>query len=159
MGCECSTEDVLNFVVAINGTQKAKVFVTVKSECRESSDGCQVTYTVTNDASADTNVSSISVGDHDYIFEDATAKQVLPGQVGTVTVVRPGADCMVTSDGALTLGFPALGGGGPQYKGIRVCTLRQPSDGSPPARAKSGVRRSSTASSTASTPAQPDPGS
>ena len=61
MGCECSTTDVLNIVIEVQGTRKAKVLTTVKSECQDTSDGCQVTYTVTNDASADANVSSRSV--------------------------------------------------------------------------------------------------
>lgn len=123
MGCECSTTDVLNFVIDINGTQKVNVLVTVKSECQETDDGCRVTYTVTNDASANTNVSSLFVaGDH-YIFDVATAQEVLPGQVGTVTVTRPGAECKVTSEGILGVSFPTLGLGEVQYKGICVCTL------------------------------------
>lgn len=123
MGCECSTTDVLNFVIEVNGTQKAKVLVTVKSECQETSDGCQVTYTITNDASADTNVSTFSVAGYNFTFSDTTANEVLPGQVGTVTVTRPGAECKVTSEGSLFVSFPVLGLGGPQYNGICVCTL------------------------------------
>ena len=110
-------------MIAIGGTRKAKVLVTVRSECQETSDGCQVTYTVTNDASADTNVRSLSVAGDDYIFDVATAGEVLPGQVGTVTVTRPGAECKVTSEGILTVDFPTMGFAGVQYKGICVCTL------------------------------------
>jgi hypothetical protein len=128
MSCECSTTDVLNFVIDVNGTQKAKVLVTVKSECQETSDGCQVTYTVTNDASADTNVSALSVAGDTYIFDVTTANEVLPGQVGTVTVTRPGAECKVTSEGTLSVEFPSLGLGGVEYKGICVCTLAKACD-------------------------------
>jgi hypothetical protein len=128
MNCECSTTDVLNFVIDVNGTQKAKVLVTVKSECQETSDGCQVTYTVTNDASADTNVSALSVAGDTYIFDIATASEVLPGQIGTVTVTRPGAECKTTSEGILTLEFPNLSLGGAEYKGICVCSLTKPCD-------------------------------
>jgi hypothetical protein len=128
MSCECSTTDVLDFVTDVNGTHKAKVLVTVKSECEETSDGCRVTYTVTNDASADTNVSSLSVAGDDYIFDIVTASEVLPGQVGTVTVTRPGAECKITSEGALTVEFPTMGLGGAQYKGICVCTLAKACD-------------------------------
>jgi hypothetical protein len=128
MSCKCSTTDVLNFVTEINGTQSTKVLVTVKSECHKTSGGCQVTYTVTNDASANTNVSSLSVAGDNYIFEVATAKEVLPGQAGTVTVTRPGGGCKVTSEGILTVEFPTLGLGGVQYKGICVCTLAKACD-------------------------------
>jgi hypothetical protein len=123
VGCECSTTDVLNIVIEVNGTRKAKVLTTVKSECQDTSNGCKVTYTVTNDASADANVSSLSVAGDDYIFDVATAGEVLPGQVGTVEVTRSGAECKVTSEGILTVDFPTLGLGGVQYKGICVCTL------------------------------------
>jgi hypothetical protein len=115
-------------VTDVNGTQKAKVLVTVKSECQETSDGCRVTYTVTNDASADTNVSALSVAGDNYIFDVATTGEVLPGQVGTVTVTRPGAECKVTSEGTLTVDFPTLGLGGVDYKGICVCTLAKACD-------------------------------
>jgi hypothetical protein len=115
-------------VTDVNGTQKAKVFATVKLECQETSNGCRVTYTVANDASADTNVSGLSVAGDSYIFDILTASEVLPGQVGTVTVTRPGAECKVTSEGALTVEFPALGLGGVEYKGICVCTLAKACD-------------------------------
>jgi hypothetical protein len=128
MSCKCSITDVLNFVTEVNGTQKTKVLVTVKSECQETSEGCRVTYTVTNDVSANTNVSSLSVAGDNYIFDVQTAHEVLPGQVGTVTVTRPGAECKVTSEGILTVEFPTLGLGGGQYKGICVCTLAKACD-------------------------------
>ena len=128
MSCECSTTDVLNFVTDVNGTQKVKVLTMVESECHETSDGCRVTYTVTNDASADTNVSSLSVAGDVYIFDVATAGEVLPGQVGTVAVTRPGAECKVSSEGILTVEFPTLGLAGVQYKGICVCTLAKECD-------------------------------
>lgn len=129
MSCECSTTDILNFVTDVTGTQKTKALVTVKSECRETTEGCQVTYTVINDASADTNVSALSVAGDRYIFDVQTAKEVLPGQTGTVTVTRPGAECKVTSDGILTIEFPTLGLGGVEYKGICVCTLAKSCEG------------------------------
>ena len=123
MRCKCSITDVLNFATQVNGTQKTRVFVTVKSECHETSDGCQVTYTVTNDKSANTNVSSLSVAGDTYLFDVQTAQEVLPGHVGTVTVTRPGGNCKVTSEGILTVEVPTLSLGGVQYKGICVCTL------------------------------------
>ena len=128
MSCKCSITDVLNFATQVNGTQKTRVFVTVKSECHETSDGCQVTYTVTNDKSANTNVSSLSVAGDTYLFDVKTAQEVLPGHVGTVTVTRPGGNCKVTSEGILTVEFPTLGVGGGQYKGICVCTLAKACD-------------------------------
>jgi hypothetical protein len=123
VSCKCSITDVLNFATQVNGTQKTRVFVTVKSECHETSDGCQVTYTVTNDKSANTNVSSLSVAGDTYLFDVKTAQEVLPGHVGTVTVTRPGGNCKVTSEGILTVEVPTLSLGGVQYKGICVCTL------------------------------------
>ena len=122
MACECSTTDVLNIVTEVSGTAKLKVFVTVSSECQETSGGCQVTYTVTNDASANTNVGSLTVAGEHYIFGAETADIVQPGQVGTVTVTRPGAECRVTSGGSLTLDAPSLSLGGLTYGGICVCT-------------------------------------
>jgi hypothetical protein len=120
--------DVVDFVIDVNGTKKVRVLVTVTSECRETDDGCQVTYTVANDASADTNIAALSVGGHLYVFDIATAHEILPGQVGTVTVTRPGAECKVTSEGVLIVDFPALGAGGAEYGGICVCTLTKPCD-------------------------------
>ena len=128
MSCKCSTTDVLHFVTQVNGTLKTKVFVTVKSECKKTSDGCQVTYTVTNDKSANTNVSSLSVAGDTYLFDVQTAQEVLPGHVGTVTVTRPGGNCKVTSEGILTVEVPTLSLGGVQYKGICVCTLAKACD-------------------------------
>jgi hypothetical protein len=128
VSCKCSVTDVLNFATQVNGTQKTRVFVTVKSECHETSDGCQVTYTVTNDKSANTNVSSLSVAGDTYLFDVKTAQEVLPGHVGTVTVTRPGGNCKVTSEGILTVEFPTLGVGGSQYRGICVCTLAKACD-------------------------------
>jgi hypothetical protein len=123
MACQCLTTDVLNFVTEVAGTQKAKVFVTVKSECSETSEGCRVTYTVTNNASADTNVTSLTVAGENYIFGVEPGDVVVPGRVGTVTVTRPGGECTVTSGGSLTVDFPTLELGGVQYGGICVCTL------------------------------------
>jgi len=125
MSCKCSITDVLNIVTDVNGVEKTRVLVTVKSECQKPPRGigCRVTYTVTNDASANTNVSALSVAGDNYIFDSQTAKEVLPGQVGIVTVTRPGAECKITSEGILTVDFPTLGLGGVQYKGICVCTL------------------------------------
>jgi hypothetical protein len=128
MTCECSTTDVLSFVTDVNGAQKAKVLVTVKSECQETSDGCQVTYTVTNDASANTNVESLSVAGDNYIFGVEPGDIILPGHVGTITVTRPGAECEVASEGILTVDFPTLSLGGVQYKGVCVCRLTKECD-------------------------------
>ena len=123
MACECLTTDVLRFTTEVAGTPKAKVFVTVKSECREVDGQCAVIYTVTNDASADTNVTALTVAGENYIFGAEPGDVIHPGQVGTVTVIRPGAECEVTSTGSLTLDFPTLSLGGPQYGGLCVCTL------------------------------------
>jgi hypothetical protein len=125
MSCECSTTDVLNIVTEVAGAVKAKILVTVKSECQETSDGCQVTYTVINDASANTNVDSLTVAGQHYIFGAESSDIVHPGQVATVTVTRPGAECKVTSEGSLTFDFPSLSLGGPTYGNICVCTLEK----------------------------------
>ena len=123
MGDHCRTVDVLDFTTEVAGTQKVRVLVTIESECLEASGVHQIVYTVTNDATANTNVSSLSVAGNDYLFDVATANQVLPGQVGTVTVTRPGAECKVTSEAKLTFDYPTLGLGGVQYAGICVCAL------------------------------------
>jgi hypothetical protein len=115
--------DVLSIVTEDNGAQKTKVLVTVKSECHETSGGCQVTYTVTNDASANTNVESLSVGGVIYLFGVEPSNVLLPGHVGTITVTRPGAECEVTSEGILTVDFPTLFIDEVQYTGICVCRL------------------------------------
>jgi len=133
MACQCSTTDVLDFVIQVAGTQKAKVLVTVKSECQETDgDACQVTYAVTNDASANTNVTSLTVAGENYIFGAEPGDVVVPGQVGTVTVTRPGGECNVTSGGSLTVDFPTLSLGGVQYGGICVCTLAKACEPAPP---------------------------
>lgn len=120
-----SATDVLNFETRINGTQKVKVLVTVKSEYQKTKNGSQVTYTVTNDKSANTNVSWLSVAGDRYFFNVATAQEVLPGEVGTVTVIRPDTECQVTSEGSLAIEFPTLGLGEVEYEGIRVCALAE----------------------------------
>ena len=123
MACECLTTDVLHFTTEVAGAQKARVFVTVRSECQEIEDQCGVVYTVINDKSANTNVTSLTVAGENYIFGAEAGDVVAPGQVGTVTVERPGAECEVTSTGSLTLDFPTLSLGGVQYGGLCVCTL------------------------------------
>jgi len=123
VACECSTTDVLHFTTEVAGTQKARVFVTVKSECREIDGECVAVYTVINEASANTNATSLTVAGENYIFGAEAGDVVAPGQVGTVTVARPGAECEVTSTGSLTVDFPALSLGGVQYGGLCVCTL------------------------------------
>jgi hypothetical protein len=120
---EFSITDVLNIGTEVNGTQRAKFLVTVKSECQETSDGCQVIYTVINDAPADTNVDSLTVAGENYIFGVEQADVVAPGQVGTVTVTRPGAEYQVTSEGSITFDVPTLSLGAVQYGGLCVCTL------------------------------------
>jgi hypothetical protein len=126
VACECSSTDVLNFTTEVAGAQKANVFVTVQSECRENPDRdrqCEVVYTVTNHASANTNVTSLTVAGENYVFGVEAGDVVAPGQVGTVTVVRPGGECELTSSGSLTIDFPTLSLGGVQYGGLCLCTL------------------------------------
>ena len=124
MPCECSTTDVLNFTTEVAGAQKANVFVTVQSECGENPDRqCEVVYTVTNHASANTDVTSLTVAGENYVFGVEAGDVVAPGQVGTVRVTRPGGECELTSSGSLTIDFPTLSLGGIQYGGLCVCTL------------------------------------
>lgn len=123
VACECLTTDVLRFNTEIGGAQKARVFVTVRSECREIEDQCTVVYTVSNDATANTNVTSLTVAGQTYIFGAGPPDVIAPGQTGAVEVRRPGAECEVTSTGSVTIDFPTLSLGGLQYGGLCVCTL------------------------------------
>jgi hypothetical protein len=122
MACQCSTTDTLSFATEIAGVQLSKVHVTVTSECQETSEGCQVTYTVTN-LSLSAAVASLTVAGDTYIFGAAPSEVINPSQTGTVTVTRPGGECTVTSGGSLALNFPSLELGGVIYGGICVCTL------------------------------------
>lgn len=122
MAGECSRTDVLHFTTEV-GTQKARVFVTVRSECLEVDGEGQVVYSVINDASANTNVTSLTVAGQDYIFGAEPGDVVAPGQVGSVTVTRPGSGCEVTPTGSLTIDFPTLSLGGVEYGGLCLCTL------------------------------------
>jgi len=123
MACACSTTDVLHFTTQVGATQKARVFVTVRSECQEIKGECRAVYSVINDASANTNVTSLTVAGQNYIFGAEPGDVIVPGQTGTVTVERPGGECEVTSTGSLTIDFPTLSLGGVQYGDLCVCTL------------------------------------